>query len=93
MKRNFNSSISIIKITPNRGGSYFNDNLIKNNINRNISSKINNIGANPSFPNTIKSGVIKIIKDNKYNKNALMNNGLSRSPDQLKSISDFVGSY
>lgn len=102
IKNNFNSSISIIKINPNLKGSYFDGNIIAGN-KRKISckgvdflqksNKNNNNGSIPPCKCKVKSGVIKIIKDNNGKKNELISNSLPKSPGQLKSFNDFVASY
>ena len=97
---NFNSSLSIIKINPKKK-VYFEEN-INNNDNNNLSSKgieflkysnKKNNGASSSNKQRKNSGVIKILRDSKVNKNELMGNYVQNTPKKTESIKFFIGSY
>ena len=107
-KNNFNSSISIIKINPNSKKSYFDERITasnKHNSSKGIhfvqpfkpknKKEVSEISeASSSSLNLIKNtGVIKILKNNKINKNDLMTKNLSRSPKTLEPINDLFDTY
>ena len=105
-KNNFNSSISIIKLNPNRKTSYF-DEKISPGSSKNYSSKgiqyvkpfnkknnrkVSEVSEVSESSSSIKyrksTGVIKIVKDNRMNKNDLMGKNFARSPQTLEPIND-----
>ena len=99
LRYNFNSSLSIIKINPKKK-DYFEENINNNDFNLSskgieflqYSSKKNNGSSSPNKYKK-KGGVIKILRDNKINKNELMGNSVQNSPKKAESIKFFVGSY
>ena len=94
---NFKSSISIIKINPNKRKNFFDNNL---NINKmksckgiqNIKNSYNKNEISSSVKYRENSGVIKILRDNNANQDDIMENYISNSSKKLSKFHDFVGS-
>ena len=101
-KNNFNSSISIIKIKPQNKTSYLdslNNTGTKNHSSKGIefltsSVKKNHYGnSSTSLQFVQNNGVIKILRDNKFDKKNLMEKYTENSPKKPSMINYFIGSY